>query len=145
MSPRDFDRLKNEIDELFAELWQVPRFAGHRRAFRPPADCYRDEEARELKVVIELPGVDPDSDMEITVDAQALRISGERPRPRGRGRIYQQMEIEYGRFERAVPLGDDVNVEGATAVYERGILTIALPLADERPREAPVKIEVARE
>jgi len=144
VSPRDFDRLKNEIDELFADLWQVPRFAGHRRAFRPPADCFRDEEARELKVVVELAGVEPES-VEILVDARALRITGERPRPAGQGRVYQQMEIEYGPFERAVPLADDVDVAKATAVYERGILSIALPLTEKRPREAPVKIEVARQ
>src|SRR5207245_561935 len=31
---RDIDQLQNEIKELFADLWQVPRFSGLRRGFR---------------------------------------------------------------------------------------------------------------
>ena len=33
--PNDIDRLHEEIQELIDELWQVPRFAGGRRGFRP--------------------------------------------------------------------------------------------------------------
>ena len=31
---RDIERLSEEIEELFSDLWQVPRFSGQRRAFR---------------------------------------------------------------------------------------------------------------
>ena len=44
------------------------------------------------------------------------------------------MEIDYGPFQRQVTLAEDVDPEGATATYERGILTIRLPIA---PRPAP--------
>ena len=33
------DRLRGEIEELFDELWRVPRFSGLRRGFRPQVDC----------------------------------------------------------------------------------------------------------
>ena len=33
MTRRDIDKLHEEIEELFADLWQVPRFAGF--LFRP--------------------------------------------------------------------------------------------------------------
>jgi hypothetical protein len=33
MPRRDIDRLQGEIEELFADLWQVPRFAGLRHGF----------------------------------------------------------------------------------------------------------------
>ena len=34
MTRRDVDKLQEEIEELFADLWQVPRFSGIRRGFR---------------------------------------------------------------------------------------------------------------
>src|SRR6202035_4348146 len=55
------DRLQEEIEELFADLWQVPRFAGTRRGFRPNVDSFHTGEPHALTVVIDLPGVDPSS------------------------------------------------------------------------------------
>ena len=57
---RNIDDLQDEIQELFDDLWQVPRFAGMRRGFRPQCDCYLTEDPRTLHVVVELPGVDPE-------------------------------------------------------------------------------------
>ena len=38
MTPkRDIDQLQREIQELFADLWQVPRFTAGRSGFRPHA------------------------------------------------------------------------------------------------------------
>jgi len=51
--PRDIDRLQREIAELFSDLWQVPRYAGIRRYFRPAVDVYRRD--TELRIVVELP------------------------------------------------------------------------------------------
>ena len=44
MARRDIDRLQGEIEELFADLWQVPRFTGMRRGFRPAVDCFHTTE-----------------------------------------------------------------------------------------------------
>ena len=44
------DQLQNEIQELFADLWQVPRFSGLRAGFRPQIDCYRTADPAELVV-----------------------------------------------------------------------------------------------
>jgi HSP20 family molecular chaperone IbpA len=52
------------------------------------------------------------------------------------------MEIEYGPFQRQITLADDIDPERASATYDRGMLTVRLPLA---PRPAPqesVSIEV---
>ena len=57
----DMERLHGEIQELVDELWHLPRFAGGRRSFRPQADCIRSEDPPELRVIVELPGVDPES------------------------------------------------------------------------------------
>lgn len=141
MAERDDERLRGEIEELFADLWQVPRFAGLRGGFHPRADCYRSDDPPRLTVVVELPGVDA-AEVQISASARELVISGERPRPGGAVR-YQQIEIDYGSFQRRIPLAEEVDPDGVTAGYESGLLTIVLPLA-HRP-ERPVPIEVRTE
>jgi HSP20 family protein len=128
------EELRAEIEELFADLWQMPRFTGLRHGFRPNVDSFVTEEPRELTVVIELPGVDPKT-LNVVVGERVLVVAGERPRMSGRGRVYQQMEIEYGPFQRQIRLADDVDPEGAAARYEHGVLTITLPIG--RPLPAP--------
>ena len=140
---RDIDRLQGEIEELFADLWQVPRYSGLRPGFRPLVDCYRTDEPPALNVVVELAGVDPGA-LQLDVGERELRIAGERRRPPGPGRVYQQMEIEYGRFERRIPLTEPIDVDAATATYEAGLLTIVLPLAEQRLAGERVTIAIRR-
>lgn len=130
---RDLEHAAEEIEQLFADLWQVFPFSrGLRRSYRPQVDVYRSEDPPGLTILIELPGVDP-SEVQLVASARALLIAGERRRPRDCGH-YQQMEIDYGPFQRQVTLNEDVDPEEATASYERGILTVRLPIA---PRPAP--------
>lgn len=124
---RDVDDLRGEIQELFAELWQVPRFAGLRRRIRPQCDCFRTDDPLALHVVVELAGADP-ATVRVTAAGRALVVAGRRERPRVAGARYRQMEIEYGEFERRVDLGEDVDASRASATYERGLLRIDLPL-----------------
>jgi HSP20 family molecular chaperone IbpA len=133
MARRDIDRLQGEIEELFADLWQVPRFSGMRSGFRPAVDCFFTEEPPQLVVTVELAGVEPGS-IDIAVDDRALTISGSRSRPRVPGQVYQQAEIEYGRFERRLALDHDIDGAAASADYQMGILTITLPIAPRRRR-----------
>ena len=131
MARRDVDKLQEEIEELFADLWQVPRFSGIRHGFRPNVDCFHTDDPHALTVVVELPGVEPRS-VQIVAGERVLLISGERKRPKLPGRVYQQMEIETGAFQRQVRLLEDVDPEHARASFENGVLTIELPVA-ERP------------
>ena len=119
--------LRVEIEELFADLWQVPRFSGQRHRFRPQCDCFRTDDPPTLHVVVELPDADTGS-VRISATGRTLVISGRRERPRVAGARYRQMEIEYGDFERRLELGEDVDVSQANATYERGLLRIVLPL-----------------
>jgi HSP20 family protein len=138
---RDIDRLQDEIQELFSELWQVPRFAGLRQGFRPQVDCYRTDDPAELTVVVELPGVER-ADVQITAAPRALVVSGERRRPREPRRVYQQMEIDYGPFQRKIALGEEVDTEQVHASYADGLLTIVLPIASRPPRPVTFTVEV---
>src|SRR5213592_927003 len=98
MPRRDVDKLQEEIEELFADLWQVPRFSGLRHGYRPHVDCFHTDDPHGLTVVVELPGVDPQS-VRIVAAVRSLVIAGVRKRPHVDGRVYQQMEIEYGPFQ----------------------------------------------
>jgi HSP20 family protein len=129
------DHAAEEIEQLFADLWQVFPFSrGIKRGYRPEVDVYRTEGPPALTVVVELPGVEP-GEVQVIASPQALLIAGERQRPKEHGH-YQQLEIEYGPFQRQVTLAEDVDPEQATATYERGFLTIRLPIA---PKPAPAE------
>jgi HSP20 family protein len=130
---RDLEHAAEEIEQLFADLWQVFPFSrGLRRGYRPQVDVFRSEDPPTLTVQIELPGIDPDS-VQLIASPQTLLIVGERRRPKEGGH-YQQMEIDYGPFQRQITLAEDVDPEGAAATYERGMLTVRLPIT---PRPAP--------
>jgi HSP20 family protein len=128
---RHMGDLQGEIQELFAELWQVPRFSGLRTGFRPQCDCYRTDDPPALHVVVELPGADPDSIRVVALD-RSLVVAGTRERPQPAGARYHQVEIEYGPFQRRIDLAEDVDPDGVTTAYEAGMLRIELLLA-ERP------------
>src|SRR5215210_9555662 len=144
MARRDMDRLQGEIEELFADLWQVPRFSAHRGGFRPAVDSFVTTEPPQLVVGVELAGVEPES-IEIEVAGGTLTVSGERTRPREPGQVYQQAEIDYGRFERRLRLEQEVDTAAATAAYSSGMLRVTLPLADRPPRRRQVAIVVRRQ
>jgi len=144
MARDDLDELQQQVQELFNDLWQVPRFSGLRHGFRPEADCYRLDDPPELHVLVELPGVDPQQ-VEVVVTGRTLLVAGVRERPYRQGARVQQMELEYGPFQRQIQLTDDVDSARATASYERGLLEIVLPLAPEPPQQARVAIAVRRQ
>jgi len=143
MTRRDVDKLQEEIEELFADLWQVPRFSGIRHGFRPNIDCFHTDDPHALTVVAELPGVDPES-LRLVAGERLLVIAGERKRPQLPGRTYQQVEIEYGPFERQVRLAEDVDPERAEARFEHGMLTVVMPVVEKSPPPGTYRITVER-
>ena len=69
---RDVRGLPEEIEELFADLWQVPRFGGLRRGFRPNVDCVRIDDPPALRFTFELAGI---AAGDIHVDATSTTLS----------------------------------------------------------------------
>ena len=141
---KDIDRLRSELEDLFNEVWRAPRFAA-RRCLRPAVDCFRTVEPAAFVVVVELPGVDPDTVQVIAADGW-LHVAGERRRPRAGkgGQVYQQMEIDYGPFERRIALADDVEAQDGTASYQQGLLKVVFPIAPRPAPRARVPIVVKR-
>jgi len=136
----DIEQLHDEIQELIDDLWHLPRFVGGRRGFRPQIDCIRSEDPPELQVVVELPGVDPTS-IQIVAADHVLVVAGERRRPEVSGR-YQQLEIEYGPFQRRIQLDEPVDPTSATARFDNGMLTVVLPIAAQTPQTERVSIVI---
>lgn len=127
------------MDELFSDLTRSGRRVA-RRGFRPAVDVFRTDEPAEVVATVDLAGVDP-GDIELTLSEGVLAIVGlRRRRPLGSA-VYQQMELDYGQFERRVQVGGDVDPAGAEATYDRGLLTIRLPVV-ARPH-VPVRVVIA--
>lgn len=135
--------LHDELHELFADLWQMPRLASLRHGFRPRCDSYRTADPPALHVVVELAGVDPAS-LEIVIAGTELVVAGTRQRPPAERPRYRQMEIDYGPFHRRIDLGEEVDAAQATARLEQGVLRIELPLQAPKRRGERVQIDVER-
>jgi HSP20 family protein len=138
----DLDRLRSEMEELFADLCQVPRLVAPRHGFRPRVDVYRTDEPPAITVAVELAGVDPEA-IDLAVTDGVLVIRGKRSRTASRGRTYQHMEIDYGPFERRIAIGEAIDPDAATATYESGVLSIRLPVAERAT--GPLRVNVTRE
>jgi HSP20 family protein len=140
---RDVELIHEELEELFADLWQVPGFAGLRRGFRPQVDCFRTEEPPAVTLVVDLAGIDPEQ-VSIQVTERTVLVSGVRRRPELTCPVsYRQMEIEYGQFQRRVTLAEDVDPSRAEATYERGLLSVVMPLA-QTPRTGRITIALGQ-
>jgi HSP20 family protein len=78
-------------------------------------------------VRMELPGIDPDQDVDITVDGDTLQITARREPEKKDGR---RTEFRYGVFSRNIQLPPGVIAKDINASYDKGILTITMPLPD---------------
>lgn len=87
----------------------------------------------------ELPGIDPEKDVEITVSDGMLTIEGKREEKHGTG---QRSEFYYGRFMRTLTLPAGAGEENIKASYRDGILEVHIPFK-ERTEESH-KIPIAR-
>ena len=99
---RNIDDLQGEIQELFADLWQVPRFSGLRPGFRPQCDCYRRTTRPRCTSSSSSRGSPPT--LEVVAAGQSVVISGKRERSTAPAARYLAMEIDYGRSNAASTL-----------------------------------------
>jgi HSP20 family molecular chaperone IbpA len=107
------------------------------------AQSFRVEEmARDNRYLIraELPGLDPEKDIEVTVDGATLTIHAER---RQEDSGPHRSEFRYGSLTRLVRLPVKVDATDVTARYERGVLEVSVPAPEVRPEGDRVAIEKA--
>jgi HSP20 family molecular chaperone IbpA len=96
-----------------------------------PVEDYIRNGQYELRA--ELPGLDPERDIEITVAGEILTITARRPEDT-RGR--QHSEFRYGTAERSLRLPPSADLSRIQASYGHGILTVCVILAPDT--EAPL-------
>lgn len=124
-----------ELFDWFESGW--PAMADFRRDV---AHAMRIEDRLEedrYVVRAEIPGIDPDKDVEITVADGVLTISAER-----KEEINEKghSEFHYGSFVRRVSLPPGASEDKLEARYQDGILEVMVPIvaAQAKPRVIPV-------
>ena len=92
------------------------------------------ETDKELTVTAELPGME-EKDVELLLQDGMLTLKGEK-RSETEDKDRQFSERYYGRFERHIPLGAEVQADKAEARFKNGVLTVTLPKNPEAQPKA---------
>jgi len=121
--------LTNAVDRLFespfAPVWRRAGMSGVDAAM----DMYETEESFVVK--ISAPGVKPE-DVQVSVVGDKLTVRGEfKSDEKIENGQYLCRELARGQFTRSVTLPGVVRADNAKAEFENGILTIAIPKAEE--------------
>ncbi|MEU6378768.1 Hsp20/alpha crystallin family protein [Streptomyces sp. NPDC046909] len=85
----------------------------------------------------ELPGIDPATDVEITVAEGVLTLRAERGEETTEK---YRTEFRYGTFARSVRLPAGAKGDEASADYKDGVLTITVPLPETKTGTTTIKV-----
>lgn len=133
---REMERLRREMNRLFADMFTS---TGLRAAPAYPAvNVWMNDNG--ALVTAELPGCTLDN-IEITVVDDTLTLKGSRPEDElPEGATYHRRERACGTFSRLLTLPFKVDADKAEAKFEKGVLEIKLPRAEEdKPKRITVK------
>jgi len=94
-----------------------------------------------LVIRAEAPGIDPDKDVDISIDRGLLRIHLEREqRDESKTAKGYRSEFRYGAFTRTVPLPPTATEKDVEASYLDGILEVRVPVPEgQEPRKVQVQ------
>lgn len=121
---RDLDRLSEHL------------MSGHpMRAM--PMEAFRRGDA--FYVALDLPGIDPD-DAQVTVEGNVVSIHATRKPARQEGDELLVDERPHGEFSRQLFLGENLDGGKLAANFERGVLTLTIPVAE---RSKPRRVQIA--
>lgn len=88
----------------------------------------------------ELPGVDPDKDIEVEVTGDVLTITGRR---REESRDKNHSEFRYGSFTRSVRIPAGCDPSEVAATYSNGVLEVRVPIGEARQEVTKVPVQRA--
>jgi len=140
-----FSALQQELNRAFDDVWRgagipTPQFAD--TIGTPSVDVSEDD--GNITVKAELPGLGED-DVDVTFADGVLRIAGEKTQEtedQDENREFYVSERAYGRFERQLPIGREVDEDNIDAAFKNGVLTITLP--KKAPQNGARKISVKK-
>jgi len=134
-----FLSLHREVNRLFDDVFRgfdsrLPSFGGVSAlgAGWPSVEISNGE--KEIKVTAEVPGLEQ-KDIEVLLDDGVLTLRGEK-RSETDDKDRQFSERYYGRFERRIPLGYEVEDDKVSAAFKNGVLTVALPKTERAQAKA---------
>ncbi|CQD22687.1 hypothetical protein A5731_08155 [Mycolicibacterium conceptionense] len=125
-----------ELSEFFAG---ITPFASLRPIFERNLMRIEDEVTEDhYELRAEIPGIDAANDVQITVADGQLTVKAERSE---RADTTARSEFSYGSFLRTVTLPAEADEDNITAGYERGILTVRVPLSQNPAgaRQIPIQ------
>jgi HSP20 family protein len=102
---------------------------------------YRD--GNTLVVRTDIPGIDPDKDVDITVSEDTLHVAARRNEPGNKDKPGYRSEVPYGEHTRSIPLPRGANPDTFEATYIDGVLEIRARLPEESGTKA-TKVHVSR-
>jgi HSP20 family protein len=122
---REVDRMAEQVDQVF-----------RRGSAVMPMDAVRRGDS--VFVSFDLPGVDPDS-IDLTVERDMLTVTATRRFEKSEGEEVLASERPQGTFTRRVLLGESLDTSKLEAAYDRGVLAITIPVAEQaQPRKIAV-------
>lgn len=138
-----FLSLHRNINRLFDEVFQgfdTPSMLGRmtpRNGTWPSVEF--SENDKEIRVVAEMPGLS-ENDVEVLLDEGVLTLRGEK-KTETEDKDRQFSERYYGRFERRLALGREVDEGKVEAKFQNGVLTVTLPKT-EKAQASPKRIAI---
>ena len=136
--PDMFQRLTDWLD-----LPDVVRF-GDRPRFAELIKIEEKAAEGKLEIRAEMPGIDPDKDVDVSINDGVLTITAERRQEeKGEREGATFSEFRYGSFMRSLNVPKDTSVKDVKASYKDGILTIVVPTPAEKQTEA-IKVPISR-
>jgi HSP20 family protein len=121
---RMLGEMEQEIDRMMDIFRGIPgpRFENY---FFP--SCEVSEKNGHYMINVDLPGI-PRNEINVDLTEGKLHVYGERKSEHKEGNY---TERRYGKYERTMTLPDNVSTKDAEAVFEDGVLTIALKKTGE--------------
>ena len=99
------------------------------------------QENDHMVVRAEVPGADPDHDIEITKSDSMLRISVQRRKESTtENRRHYRSEFQYGSFTRAIALPAGTAEQDIKAEYHDGILEVRIPMIASKAKAERIPI-----
>lgn len=127
------------LDRLFEDTFEGENRRVHSAELVTPA-CDVEETPSHFLISIDMPGVAKDQ-IRIETKEDQLIVSAERSREKSESRGHWT-ERSYGKYQRSFTLGKSVRKDEIEAVYQDGVLRIALAKAEEvKPRQIEVKTD----
>jgi len=128
----------SRFDRMFDEWARMMPFRTEAfTRWREAEELIRVAEFRDdgtLVIRADLPGIDPEKDVELTVADGMLRIEAERREEEKREeKGYVRQELRYGALSRSLPLPEGVTAADITATYKAGVLEIRIPEPKQEP------------